>query len=197
MEQTREIKLRFGFFSSFKMLTTRDLGADYWAAGDETLWNAKGHAYYSWKPYAILHSLESEIPNGDILLYSDAGCSFPQMSRLEPFLESLAELSRRVGEECRDSILLALDVWPHHPFGCSDCCLSLLDFFGLTRERLFTHGFPHYEAGVIVMKNTAPTRNFVRLWWDVMMRNMSALFAESHKGLPEFQNNSCDLYFRH
>jgi hypothetical protein len=59
-------------FSSFYLYSLQDLDADFVENNSLTLANERGAGYWVWKPYIILKHL-SQIPQGDYLLYLDAG----------------------------------------------------------------------------------------------------------------------------
>ncbi len=65
-----------GCFSSITLLSSRDLGDDYWrACGDFVRTHPRrGFGFWTWKPYIIKRQLE-KLPLGDVLLYVDAGYS--------------------------------------------------------------------------------------------------------------------------
>jgi hypothetical protein len=67
----------FGEFASIEGYSEHTLKSDaaFWAkhgAFIET--HSRGYGYWMWKPYLILRRLH-QIPEGDILVYADAGCS--------------------------------------------------------------------------------------------------------------------------
>ena len=65
-----------GCFESVTLLSAGDLGTDYWSAcGDFVRTHPRpGFGFWSWKPY-IIHRHLASLPEGDILLYLDAGFS--------------------------------------------------------------------------------------------------------------------------
>ena len=65
-----------GCFASVTLLSAGDLGQDYWAAcGDFVRTHPRrGYGFWTWKPYVIRRHLAS-LPEGDVLLYLDAGFS--------------------------------------------------------------------------------------------------------------------------
>ena len=67
---------QMGCFASITLLSAKDLGADYWAAcGDFARTHPRrGFGFWSWKPY-IIHRHLTSLPEGDVLLYIDAGYS--------------------------------------------------------------------------------------------------------------------------
>ena len=65
-----------GCFASVTLLSAEDLGGDYWSAcGDFVRTHPRrGYGFWSWKPY-IIHRHLASLPEGDVLLYVDAGFS--------------------------------------------------------------------------------------------------------------------------
>ena len=65
-----------GCFASVTLLRASDLGEDYWkVCGDFVRTHPqRGYGFWTWKPY-IIHRHLSTLPEGDVLLYVDAGCS--------------------------------------------------------------------------------------------------------------------------
>lgn len=66
----------FGEFASIQGYTEDILKSDlsFWNKHGEFIQsNGRGYGYWVWKPYLILQRLH-EIPEGDILVYADAGC---------------------------------------------------------------------------------------------------------------------------
>ena len=58
--------------------------SEYWNKHKNFILNTKhkkGHGYYIWKPYLIQKTM-NKMNDGDILLYSDAGCEYPFTSGL-------------------------------------------------------------------------------------------------------------------
>jgi hypothetical protein len=71
-----------GCFASITLLSAGDLGADYWSAcGDFVRTHPRrGFGFWSWKPY-IIHRQLASLPEGDVLLYLDAGYSLNEEGR--------------------------------------------------------------------------------------------------------------------
>jgi hypothetical protein len=77
----REAKA-MGCFASITLLSAGDLGTDYWSAcGDFVRTHPRrGFGFWSWKPY-IIHRQLASLPEGDVLLYLDAGYSLNEEGR--------------------------------------------------------------------------------------------------------------------
>jgi hypothetical protein len=110
-----------GRFASIRTPDDRWLGADYWRVHADTVRrHRRGFGLWTWKPYVVRRSLEA-LPEGDVLVYSDAGCSLnPEgRSRLEEYVALVAEdragvlafsLDGKVGEWTKRAALAAFDV---------------------------------------------------------------------------------------
>ena len=76
LQRLRREAGELGCFASIAMLSSKDLGQDYWSAcGDFVRTHPRrGYGFWSWKPYLIQRHL-AKLPEGDVLLYVDAGYS--------------------------------------------------------------------------------------------------------------------------
>lgn len=57
------------------VMNEMSLPDEFYATYKEHFRSVKGFGYWIWKPYIILKMME-QMPKGEILLYTDAGCSF-------------------------------------------------------------------------------------------------------------------------
>ena len=81
-----------GCFESVTLLSAGDLGTDYWSAcGDFVRTHPRrGFGFWSWKPY-IIHRHLASLPEGEVLLYVDAGFSMSGFSAPDVVLTNYAE----------------------------------------------------------------------------------------------------------
>ena len=90
-------------FSSVTTLNDDDLKehTQFWAKhGDYILSNPRGYGYWVWKPYLILEEL-NKIPDGDILLYTDAGCELNPFAKTRFFdLVKMTIAKKIIGTHC-------------------------------------------------------------------------------------------------
>ena len=109
-----------GCFESVTLLSAGDLGQDYWAAcGDFVRTHPRlGYGFWTWKPYIIQRHLAS-LPEGDVLLYVDAGFSLnPEgRERLKAYVQQatnhpsgwfLFHITHALGTYTKRSLLRAL-----------------------------------------------------------------------------------------
>ena len=83
-------------FSSITALTDVELQEDsaFWQKhGEFILSNPRGYGYWIWKSYLIQQKL-LEIPDGDILLYADAGCELNPFAKRR-FFELVTKTTAR------------------------------------------------------------------------------------------------------
>jgi len=195
VDQLADIQHKYRFFKKSEMLSEDDLDHDFFDSPAGKLWNASGNgkqkSFYAWKPYILLSKL-NQMNEGDILMYADAGCSFPGEPVRNEFMHAVRRFADRLASLGDDKLHIVLPAWSQNPQCASCCCTSLLSFFGLTNCPEFTRDFPHYEAGVMLMVNNERTRSFMRLWWGTMRDSINRLFDDAGSGLRGFVHNSCD-----
>ncbi len=120
LERIRREAVAMDRFRSIQTVDDRGLGDDYWRVHAETVRrHRRGFGLWTWKPYVVRRSLEA-LPEGDVLVYCDAGCSLnPEgRSRLEEYAATAADdpagvlafsLQGKVGEWTKRAALAALD----------------------------------------------------------------------------------------
>ena len=93
LERIRRESVAMDRFRTIQTVDDRGLGSDYWRVHADTVRrHRRGFGLWTWKPYVVRRSLEA-LPEGDTLVYCDAGCSLnPEgRSRLEDYLELAAD----------------------------------------------------------------------------------------------------------
>ena len=120
LERIRREAVAMDRFRSIQTVDDRGLGDDYWRVHAETVRrHRRGFGLWTWKPYVVRRSLEA-LPEGDVLVYCDAGCSLnPEgRSRLEEYAAMAADdpagvlaftLTGKVGEWTKRAALTAFD----------------------------------------------------------------------------------------
>jgi hypothetical protein len=103
VQRLRDEAQQMNVFSSITTLTDVELQQDtaFWEKhGNFILSNPRGYGYWIWKPYLIQQKL-LEIPDGDILLYSDAGCELNPYAKRR-FFELVTKTTARkiIGTHC-------------------------------------------------------------------------------------------------
>ncbi len=88
-----EIKT-FNLFDDFKVYTPEDLSFNFLNKFDQVMKLPRGGGYWIWKPYIIKQYMES-MNEGDVLFYTDIGCSFNKTPESEKtfnfYLDNIAE----------------------------------------------------------------------------------------------------------
>ena len=93
LERIRREAVAMDRFQTIQTVDDRGLGSDYWRVHADTVRrHRRGFGLWTWKPYVVRRLLEA-LPEGDTLVYCDAGCSLnPEgRSRLEDYLELAAD----------------------------------------------------------------------------------------------------------
>ena len=70
---------RMRCFDSVTFYDETDFDREYWKKYGERF-KGRGYGYWTWKPYFISRKL-SEIPEGDVVVYADAGCMLLEKNR--------------------------------------------------------------------------------------------------------------------
>ena len=95
---------RLGLFASIRTLDERALGDDYWRVHRDTVsGHRRGYGLWTWKPYLVRRMLAT-LPQGDVLLYCDAGCSLNSEGR-----SRLADYATLAGDHPSGGLAFRLD----------------------------------------------------------------------------------------
>jgi len=117
---------------------------------------SRGYGYWCWKPQVVLQ-LFSEMKDGDVLLYADAGCHLNPKGkkRLNEYF-AMAKEHGIVAFQAR-----TLDNPPRHFLLDGDWCKGdLLDFFDVRKDEVVTQTGQLGGTSFIVSKNKLTTRFF-------------------------------------
>ena len=122
----------------------------------------RGGGYWLWKPYIIYKHL-SQLNNGDLLCYSDAGCilSIKADNKREKTLEKLKSYSSQIRNSTQG--ILAIE----NPFIEKDFTKKeVFDFFGAyeNKDIYNTHQF---SGGRHLIRKSSFSMKFYKKWWDI------------------------------
>jgi len=141
--------LNTGWFSSIRAYTPNKIPTDVYILPRKK--HLRGGGYWAWKSYIVKETLKT-IPEGDLLLYLDAGCTINSSAkfRFKEYL-SMATLNDFLGFHCcsekqytKRDLLIEL--------GCdSDKYLNTLQII----------------SGIIFFKNIPRIRKFVDDWYSI------------------------------
>ncbi|MFN7710383.1 MAG: hypothetical protein ACK5O7_05450 [Holosporales bacterium] len=133
-----------------------------------------GAGYWLWKPYFILKTLEN-IPEGDVLLYGDSGFLIRR-----PITEYVSSL-------LKDKDIVLFD-YPPEEYGTASRCATGDTFAAMGCQTEECYKSPHVWAGLILLRNTPKTREFIREWLKYCL-NTDLLTGKESK-LPNQPNFS-------
>jgi len=116
--------------------------------------NRRGYGYYLWKPYLILKRL-SEIKDGELLFYTDAGSEFnPKTSN--------KFMIKRFNEVRKTKKLMGIFTCPEKNFNKID----LVKYFGYENSPFFLKSQQH-AAGAVLMMKTPEIIKFMTEWYEL------------------------------
>lgn len=156
--------LAFGEFKSILLYTEKDFDDDFKSIfkgkNPKTL---RGYGFWAWKPFIILKALK-QIPEGDILLYLDAGCHLNKKGILR-FREYIQML--KSNQKLFLTFELAGDRFMERNWtkGC------LLDYFKVKDDPLFTDTNIR-DASTIFCVNHALAVQFMEEWYSIFQNHL-------------------------
>lgn len=163
-EQGDEIAARFGFFDNFWIWNEKDLDIEY-QKRFSPYYKDHGFAYFSWKPYCIRQAL-NKLKDGDYLFYIDSGCVLP-MDKLDGFLEDIRKATEDIEKnEVKFALTTYIDNNPNIKIpNIGIVKMEILKKFNLEQDERFLFYFPHYQAGIFLIKNTKENIEFLDEWY--------------------------------
>ena len=161
----------FGFEKIFAW-DERNLDRSFWYAHKDFIKNnRRGFGYWIWKPQAVLQVLK-QIPEGSCLVYADAGCrlNIEGKKRLLEYKE--------MAEDHKGLKMVA-----HRLYGNAGDILmwNKMDLLGLFENH--KNAFI-CAAAAFVCINTPATRNFVKAWLEICLRDNYHFVDDSPSVLP-------------
>lgn len=146
-----------GIFDTVIAYGQADLSAEFIKQHKKFIVKSRqGFGYYLWKPYIILKTLET-MEEGDILLYSDAGCTIESASdQLSNFIKRFTlsdiQLTAVTHATYLDVMLNKCDLYKR--FG--------IDIYDSSLENRI-----QIEAGRLIIKKTVQTVEFIQKWYNI------------------------------
>jgi len=172
LKRIKEEAERSGYFDSVKLYIPQIVpGFDAHSSFVST--NKRGYGYWIWKPLVILDRLGS-VPEGDIVIYTDAGCTINSTPNARSLFKTYME---------------NVQSHPSHRMACQTSHIEemwtkadLLEKFG------FRNG-PHaksgqFMGGIIIVVNTAENRAFLREWYDTMVADGYHYVTDAPSRIP-------------
>ncbi|HEY1796223.1 MAG TPA: hypothetical protein VGG57_08885 [Stellaceae bacterium] len=144
---------------------------EFWRRHGEFLLTRPFVGYYLWKPFLVSSKL-SELPDGDFLVYADAGCEFAAGEQAE--LAGLLPV-----EPGFDVTIIPLESFHTMRRWAHRYCLSNLDPEGTRRDRA------HFSAGILCFRNTAAARRLVERWLEWCLYDDCACLADRERAAED------------
>jgi hypothetical protein len=187
VQQARELN----FYDQICMMNENDLDAGFRASHAKYLNpNVRGFGYWAWKPQIIYQKL-SELNDGDILQYTDAGCHLNHlgMKRLEEYFD-LANTSPSGILAFQGGIVIEkirfndrdLPVYVEKHWTKSD----LLNHLEVEKRQDIINS-PQVGAGIIFIKKTGEAMKVIESWLNIIKYNMN-LVDDTKSKINEHEN---------
>lgn len=142
---------------------------------DNPILNEKfGAGYWLWKPYFILKTLE-KMPENDVLIYGDSSLLVKK-----PIVEFIAPLLQQ-----KDIVLF--DYYAPEYGTASRSAIGAV-FKAINCQTETCYQSPHVWAGILVLKNTPKSRQFIREWLSLCKK--PELLTGSDNSVPNQPNFS-------
>lgn len=148
-------------FSSIKGYTDKDLREDtfFWRSHGQFLEeNKRGYGFWLWKPYLIKKNL-SQMKDGELLFYADAGCEF----NVNKPREYLLDRFNRIRQERKI-------------IGCFTCSeksynkMDLVKLLGMEEHPKYLNGGQHAATAFLLIKTPEITK-LVDEWWYIATKD--------------------------
>jgi hypothetical protein len=179
LQQAYEI----GTFDDLQMFTDEDLKNDpgYWNKHSAfSIANRRGYGFFLWKPYLIMKTME-KIPDGDILVYADAGCEIDpeneeRIDQLRHLFE-VVKMDKIIGSECNlEKKMNKMDI--------------LINMGVLGNEAILNS--QQRQATAVMIFKCPETMKFVRTWYEI-----GCIYSNIDDSQSVYRNFPCYDEHRH
>ena len=189
------IRDKFNYFNREFIMNENDLYEDY-QKRFSSYYKDHGFAYFSWKPYSIRQTL-SQLEDNEWLFYIDCGCVLP-MDNINNFLNDLSiAMKKSEGNKSLFSLSTYIDRNPN--INIPNICIvkqSILKKFNLELNSDFLFNFPHWQAGLMLVKKTKEAISFLDRWYNFYLNNYETCirggYTDKNGEVPYFIHNGSD-----
>lgn len=146
----------------------------------------RGGGYWIWKPYIIQKTLNN-MKNGDILVYSDAGCV---INNNDDIKTKFIEIFNDLNNDRYNMLLNSLSNKHNEKIWSKGDVLKYHNVYN--NEKILNEG--QYESGRIILIKNDITMEIINKWWEIA-KNNPQLFDDSESKIPnknEFKENRHD-----
>lgn len=167
--------LHTGWFNTIKIYEPNTLSIDFKEKFKSVLNLKRGGGYWIWKPQIIKERL-SEIDDGDILVYMDAGCSINKQGeqRFREYINLLND-NEKSNIICFQMSHHLEKIWTTN---------EIFDYFNLSNEsNVAISG--QIIATIIIIKKNDTTVNIIDKWYNVL--NDNPLLFTDHYNNNQFE----------
>lgn len=162
------------YITDIYIFTEKDLGKDFRRNFHPWLYR-RGYGYWKWKSYLVQKVLDN-IDEGDILIYSDAGCVFNKSAddRLLYYIDKV--------RTSKSGLLVFAQNLIEKDWTKSDC----FDYFGVIKEKKITDT-PQTLGGIFFICKNDISQKIVEKWVTVTMDHYD-LITDKRSQIPNFDS---------
>ena len=159
-----------------------------------TIGAGRGYFWYMWKPY-IIHKTLSEMNDGDVLFYCDAGMKiYNNKNVVDKFINLIELVSSR--EKCETGIATFITTGlKEERFEYMYNTLSLFEHFGVDSDPNITNT-QQCQAGVNIICKTEKSVEIVKQWYELATTHPH-LFVCDGRVYPKITNKTMPGFRAH
>lgn len=175
-KRNRKSAISTGVFTDVISYSISDIDDDFKKRNASILEQKRGAGYWLWKPYLILKTMTEKMKDGDLLMYSDSGCSF--ISSPLPLLDIL-QYQDIVGFTVHN-----LKEYMYNTYKCMMACDAFYPRYYLTDQIM---------ASFMLIKKNKETVDFVSDWLRIAcMKGIIDDSPSDHPEMPGYREHRHD-----
>lgn len=149
-----------------------------------------GYAYWSWKPFLINKMLENLKPN-TYIMYFDGGCDISKN-----YDQLYFNIKNAINTMMLNHTNITLTAPSFNGENIRICRNEILTKFNLLNNNLFLYKYPHYQAGIILIKVCNEIKNLISAWLNFFDENYESCihfdYLDKNNQNEQFIHNGAD-----
>lgn len=169
LKRIKNEAINSGFFSDVKVLSDKNLGEEYKKKYSDRL-KLRGFGYWMWKSYIIKEEI-SNLNDGDIMVYADAGCTINNLAkqRFTEYIEYITSSKSGILVFSQENLI-------ERYYTKAD----LLSFTKTLQDKNITDS-PQFCGGIFILKKCISSVQFVEKWFDLCHNHFHLITDEPSK----------------
>lgn len=178
-EDLEKINSSSKFFKSYSIWNENDLNQEYHDRFSN-YFSDHGFAYFSWKPYCIRQKL-MQVEEDDWLVYLDSGCVLP-MDNIDCFCNDIrSSVEHMMSNGINIGLSTYIDKNPNIRISNVGIVrLEILRKFELETSMEFLFDFPHYQAGLVIIRKCDEAIELLNSWYKFFDDNYESAIRSDY-----------------